>query len=164
MGNAIKSFDCREFIPKEAWNFWQNRDGNGDLGMRFINIKIPILMQFLRDSYGKPIIINNWHVGGNLDGRCYRLPDDNAYTLYSDHSRGDAVDFNVEGLTSDQVYQDMLYKYSADLIRLGVTSMEQNTEGWTHLGLSDVSLWGFSQQNGIKLIPLPARQTMGVVK
>jgi hypothetical protein len=42
--------------------------------------------------------------------------------------------------------------------------MEQNTEGWTHLGLSDVSLWGFSQQNGIKLIQLPARQTMGVVK
>lgn len=168
MGMASKSFDCREFIPKLTWNYWQDRSGNGDLGMRFIYQQIPIVAQFLRDSYNKSMIINNWHLNlpieQTFDGRVLRLSDDRAYTLYSAHSRAMAMDFNIVGLSSQEVYLDILYKFSSDLLKLGVTCMEQNTNGWTHIGFEDCSKWGFEKQSGIYLIPLPQRQTMGVVK
>lgn len=90
-------FRPQEFIPQTTWARWH------ELGMRYINPKIPSIMDYLRECFAAPITINNWHVGGGHDGRCLRLPDDPFYKQYSDHAFGNAVDFTVAGIEAPEV-------------------------------------------------------------
>ena len=140
-----------EFIPQKTWNAMRDIYGKpGEAAMRYINPKIPIIMDYLRDYFASPITINNWATGGGIDGRCLRLPDDPSYKLYSDHTRGNAVDFTVKGIDAPSV-QKLILADLDNLITLGVTGMENGTPTWTHLSVSDLDGWG-TIQNGIHLL------------
>jgi hypothetical protein len=140
-----------EFIPQKIWNAMRDIYGKpGEAAMRYINPKIPIIMDYLRDYFAAPITINTWATGGNIDGRCLRLPDDPAYKLYSDHTYGNAVDFAVTGIEAPQI-QKLILTDSDNLITLGVTGMENGTPTWTHLSVADLDGWG-TIQNGIHLL------------
>jgi hypothetical protein len=166
--NGAENFLEQEFIPKSVYSLW------GAKAMRFIDYRIPPIMQYLRNVYGVQIIINDWHVGGDFDRRCLRpygsvanipafdlcninTPPDPDFIEHSCHSFGRAVDFNVNGVSVSQVQQDILNKYCMDLLKLGVSGIEAFTDTWIHLSVSDFSLWTeLKQQNGIYLIPVPA--------
>ena len=146
------NFTAGEFLPQETFKEY------GALGMRYINPKIPLIIQWLRNKYGKPIIINDWVSGGKLDGRCLRILGDSAYKPYSDHNFGNAVDFNVKGVEVAQVQNDIINTFYTDLIALGVTGIEWQTPTWIHIAVSDLSLWdNIPVKNGIKLIPVPQK-------
>jgi hypothetical protein len=139
----MQYFKPQEFIPQSDWNQW------GELAMRYINPKLPIIMDYLRDYFASSITINTWHIGGGIDGRCMRRPGDPAYKLYSDHTSGNAVDFTVSGIEASMV-QKLILADADNLISLGVTGMENGTPTWTHLSVADLDGWG-TIQNGIHL-------------
>jgi hypothetical protein len=112
-------------------------------------------MDTLREYFNKTIIINNWAVGGPFQDRGLRDSTSNVYDLYSDHSYGRAIDFNVEGMTDADVQKAILNEYADDLIILGLTGIEDSTPTWTHIGVSDLSTWDFKLINGIYIIPSP---------
>lgn len=152
----MKYFIPQEYLPKETWDYFKSKYGNGALGMRYVDSKIPIFMDWLRETLGKSITVNNWHLNlssdETFDGRCLRLPSDTVYKLYSEHSYGRAIDFDVQGMKAEDVRQLLLTKYSADFLKLGATSMEKNTN-WVHVGFADFSSgWSPEKQNGIYLL------------
>jgi hypothetical protein len=121
--------------------------------MRFIDKRIPEIMDFLRDEFEKDIIINDWHWKGNFQQRGLRDKTAKEYKPYSCHSFGRAVDFDVDKTNSLDVQKKILNEYADDLITMGVTGVEDSTSGWTHITVSDVSAWGFKKVNGIFIIP-----------
>jgi len=155
----MTNFIEQEFIPKELWDYFTNKygEGTGTLGMRYINPKIVTFMEWLRSTLGKPITINNWHKNlppeNTFDGRCLRLPSDSAYRISSDHNFSMAIDFDVQGMQAEEVRQVLITKYSTDFLRLGAFTMEKGTN-WVHVGFADLTSngWTCEKQNGIGLI------------
>ena len=151
----MKYFVEQEFIPKETWNYFAAKYGSGILGMRYIDARIPVFMDWLRETLGKSITINTWHLPSPpevFDGRCLRLPDDPVYKQYSEHAYGRAVDFDVADMAAEDVRQAILNKYAAGFLGLGATTMEKGTN-WVHVGFGDLSDgWTPEKQNGIWLV------------
>jgi len=151
----MKNFIAQEFLPKEVFNHFQDKYNNGALGLRYINKNIVPMMLFLRDYFKKPIVINNWYQDGPFNGRTLRLPDNAAYTPYSDHTYGNAIDFNIPGIDIPALYVILLLEIPNTLKTFNVTSIEEvtMTPTWIHLGFADMTGWGNENAvNGIKII------------
>ena len=146
----MKHFKPFEFLPSELYNKY------ADAGMRYINPKIPALMDIMREFFNCPITINNWKSGGDRNGSCLRLPNNKDYSKWSDHSFGNACDFIVSGVDSftvqDKIINDT--NLSLKLKSYGLVSIEDSTSGWTHIGVADMAGWSVPQRNGIFLIPI----------
>jgi len=152
----MKHFVEEEYIPKQLWDYFKTKYNNGKMAMRYINPKIPIFMEWLRNTLGKRIVINTWHLNlapeQTFDGRCLRLPGDSKYKLTSDHNYGLAVDFEVDGMIAEEVRQALLYTYSSFFLALGATIMEKNTN-WVHVGFADLSIgWTPQKICGIYMV------------
>ena len=63
-----KYFDMREFIPKSEYNkiMKLREDDRLNAFYKLINPKIVDIASKLREMFNRPMIINNWHTGGNL--------------------------------------------------------------------------------------------------
>jgi hypothetical protein len=96
----IKELVCPHVYDKHreyAWNFFDPRL----LDTLFV----------IREKIGKPIVVNNWAVGGDFSQRGLRcnicsIPKEKTALekLYmSAHSQGMAVDFDVSGMKAEEV-------------------------------------------------------------
>lgn len=152
----MKYFVPQEFIPKELWDYLNNKFGNGALGMRYINPKIIVFMEWLRETLGKPITINTWYLNlppqYTFDGRCLRLPSDKQYRISSDHNYSMAIDFDVQGMAAEDVRQLVLNTYATQFLALGGVSMEKGTN-WVHVGFAVLTDgWSADMHNGIAMV------------
>lgn len=122
-------FDIREFVPKVIYNKY------GTKSIWFIDPRLIEGMELIRTFFNAQVTINNWHIGGNLQNRGFRMPDSKVGASLSQHKFGRAADFNVKGLASDEVYDQLLdnWKDFAPIF----TTMENKdfTRGWTHIDL-----------------------------
>ena len=146
------NFDVCEIVPKELYEKY------GDLAVRYINMKLVVIVEIIREFYKSRVTVNDYYYGGNHDGRGLRLHTDSAYRFGSDHNDNMAIDFVVDGVDSLKVQYDVInnVELNQKLIDEGVTGMENGTQGWTHLGISNFTLWGgIPEKNGLKLIPVP---------
>ena len=108
----------------------------GDDSWQFLNTEILSTLYVLRFLiFKRPITINTWHANGCLSQRGLRcnmceLVKNKTYIYLSAHTQGNAFDFNVEGYTTEQVYEHIrkninLFEYP---IRMEIT--EGN---WNHI-------------------------------
>lgn len=118
-------FDLREFVPKDIW------DQYGKNSTWFIDWAIVEGAEWLRELFGKPIIINNWHTGGTFQNRGFRHPHTTAGARLSQHKFGRAIDFNVVGVKPDEVY-DALIKEKG-MIQWTAIEDKAFTPTWTHI-------------------------------
>lgn len=148
MGKISKDFSGEELLPKELYERF------GDLATRYLNPKIILVAQALRSFYKKEVRVNGWKNGG-IDGRTIRTQSDRAYSATSDHTYGNAIDFDIVGVAAAQVQDDVINNawLNAVLLKIGVTAMEKNTATWTHLSVADFTYWVQCEEvNGIKLL------------
>ena len=118
------NFYIQEFVPPEIYERY------GDSSIWFINKKIVLLTQFVRDRHGKPVIANNWHTGGNLKNRGFRMPNCKVGGKLSQHKFANAVDYDIVGMTADEQREDQ--KKNFDLYsKYGLTTIEENVR-WNH--------------------------------
>lgn len=100
-----KHFKIYELVCPDVYN----RDG--ERAWRYFR---PVLIHFvdwIREELDKPVYINNWYWGGGKSQRGLRCNlcaivknKTSKNTLYvSGHVVGAAIDFNVKGMTSDEV-------------------------------------------------------------
>ena len=66
------------------------------------------LVVWIREAIGRPIFANNWAIGGQFSQRGYRTNDDpvckvHKFATGSAHFKGKALDFDVKGMTAEQV-------------------------------------------------------------
>lgn len=127
MSNISTHFRIEEFVPKHVFEQF------GVNAKWFVRPEVVKYMEFVRNHFGKAITINNWHTGGTFNFRGMRTSDCAEYKPFSQHSLVGAVDYNVEGMTSDEVY-DYILAHEAEFMAAGLTTMENKamTKGWTH--------------------------------
>ena len=122
-----KNFIVQEFVPIEIWKKY------GESSIRFVNPILVCIAQGVHDFYDKSVIINNWLWDGKYNYSGFRPPDCIIGAPLSAHKRMAAIDTKVKGVLSNQVQKDVL-NHQAYFMKIGVTTMELNTDGWTHLG------------------------------
>ncbi|MFB5180963.1 hypothetical protein [Vibrio alginolyticus] len=107
-------FQLKELVSRAMW------ERRGEKCIELFDPRLLITLDQLREDLGRPITVNNWCFGGNLEQRGLRdegyyieeaLKDgyttadglaDYAESL-SQHKYGRAVDFNVKGMTAAEV-------------------------------------------------------------
>jgi hypothetical protein len=135
---VTKDFFLTEFVSKRIW------DAFGEKSIWFIDPKIITLAQFVRDTFNKPITINNWW--DNIDGKNQiAQADERQYSGFrepkctiggelSQHRHGRAIDIKVSGLSPQEIY-DYILKNSDVFRAVGLTTLEdiRDTPTWNHL-------------------------------
>lgn len=125
-----KHFKIQELVPPTIYNIW------GERSIYFIDRRLVILADFMRDFFGAPITINNWHTGGTLRFCGYRPPDTKTGGFLSQHKFGRAIDLDVQGMASQKVYETII-KNEKQFMIAGLTTMEDinSTPTWNHLDI-----------------------------
>ncbi len=124
------NFSLEEFVPRDIYSVY------GDRAIIFLDKRLILLMQRIRDHVGKTITINNWKDGGQFNNRCFRMPDTTVGGKLSQHKFGRASDFNVEGMGDDETDQ-MIIDNFAIFKDYGLTTIENPlfTKGWSHIDI-----------------------------
>ncbi len=98
-------FNIKELVSERVYRAYGN-----DAWALFSPDLLKCLM-LIREGIGRPITVNNWHAGGNFDERGFRenlsdicVDKTSSGKLYtSGHVLGMAVDFDVKGMTANEV-------------------------------------------------------------
>ena len=121
-----KDFSLAEFVPPGIYQRYQ------DKSIWFIDPKIVVIAQFLRDRFGKPVTINNYHSGGDFQYSGFRDHGCMIGATNSQHRQGRAIDFRVSDMSPEEVRQDIAGNFK--LYRsIGLTTIEAGTPTWTHV-------------------------------
>lgn len=131
-----KYFDISELVGPSTYK------KHGQRAWKFFDFRLLETLLILRENINKPIIINNWKKGGVYKQRGLRTILQQivkkffyANRLYlSGHLLGKAIDFDVEGMTAQEVRQWIelnqdLFPYK---IRLEYKK-NKKTINWVHL-------------------------------
>jgi len=95
-------FDIKELVDEEVYN----RHGEG--AWKFFDENLLECLLIIREHFGNPITINNWSFGSRFSQRGLRHNQSpmvkNKKSIYlSAHMMGKAFDFNIEGVTPNDV-------------------------------------------------------------
>jgi len=107
------------------------------------------IAQFLRETTGLPVTINNWSSGGQYKYSGFRPPQCTIGSPTSEHRKLNANDYKIGNWTGSQM-QDFVRKHATQLFVLGVRRMEHIslTPTWLHLDCKEHG------ENCIKIIDL----------
>jgi uncharacterized protein YcbK (DUF882 family) len=81
----------------------------------------------IREHYKRPVTVNNWYSGGKFSLRGLRPMNSVVGAKYSQHKFGRAVDFDVQGISPEQVRNDI----RSGLFPL-ITCIEKDVN-WVHI-------------------------------
>lgn len=100
-----KYFKEQEFVDRETYEYYRK---NGWDVWRLFNPGLLWSIDHLREFVGVPFLLNNWHVGGDVEWRGFRTPRCPFYSQWSQHPKGDAVDFVPLGRKIDYIIEMMI--------------------------------------------------------
>lgn len=125
-----QNFNIKELVCEHCYNRF--KEG----AWQFLSTELLSTLYTLRYViFNKPITINTWHKGGQFSQRGLRcnmcqLVNNKSSIYLSAHCLGKAIDFNVEGLTSNEVGD--IIKQNVNLFEYPVR-LEKDTDGWSHI-------------------------------
>lgn len=125
-----KNFNIRELVCPHCYAKF------GELSWQFLSTELLYTLYQLRyEIFKQPIIINNWHSGGEYDERGLRcnmcnLVKSKKSIYLSAHVLGKAIDFNVRELTSEEMNQ--IIRCNSHKFKYPIR-LETNTNGWCHI-------------------------------
>jgi len=97
-----RHFIVQEFVPPELYKA---------LGARSIFVMdyyIVKMADAIREYFGLPMTINNWKWGGKFKYRGFRPCECKVGAKYSLHRTGKAIDFDIAGVSAEEVRQEIL--------------------------------------------------------
>ena len=132
------NFEIYELVDKNTWGQFGSR------AWMFLDINALQGLAALRLDLNKPITINNYAMGGNLQFRGFRPPNATVGASFSQHRFGRAFDINVKGMTPQEVYNYIVKNYQ----KFGITTIEniQHTPTWTHID------WRYTGQKELLIV------------
>lgn len=122
---TLENFDIREFVPKSIYS------DRGIKAVTTIDVNLLIFIDHLREYLDLPITINDYIFGGNNQFRGLRTIESKDYSKYSQHSFGRALDFDVKGMTAQEVRQWIIKNRNLWWVK-PITFIENNV-GWVHI-------------------------------
>jgi hypothetical protein len=122
-------FYLDEFIDPAIYSKW------GERSIQFIDHRIILAAQFVRDKTGYPVTINNWIKNGVRKQSGLRRFDTRTGASMSQHKFGRAIDIQVFGMTPREVFE--ILKTHEDYLIKGqiITTIESlsMTPTWIHI-------------------------------
>lgn len=115
----------------------------GDFSLTFFDNRLLMLADKIRESFGVPITINTWYYGGDLDSRGLRQSGNDDHKPYSPHARGMALDFNLDGVSVQDVHDwiSRNHEYITKTLHIPSLSVEKHKGGklisWVHMHVSN---------------------------
>ena len=131
-----KYFKIEELVSENVYKKYRER------AWSFISGDLIKTLDALREHFNKPITVNNWLYGGSLEQRGLRANKDRIveekkdYYL-SQHCLGNAVDFNVKGLSVKEVYDDILKNKHKFPYLKRIENIDK-TPTWIHIDCANV--------------------------
>ena len=107
------------------------------LGEKALDLFTPEILEALdgvREFFDEPITVNNWISGGRFQWRGYRTPE-KAKMLgspNSEHAKGNAFDFDVKGMTAQEVRQNIILNKDNPLLKDSVN--------WVHMDCKPINM------------------------
>lgn len=129
MNYASRYFKIEELVPSIVFKRFGHRS------WMFLN---PIALQMLdtiREFYDRPVTVNNWLWGGNLENRGFRTPKSDVGASFSQHKLGNAFDLNVENISSEEVRNDILKNQNN--IFVDINCLESDVS-WVHFDVRNI--------------------------
>lgn len=90
----------------------------------------------IRVRYGKPVTINTWADGGTFKYRGFRPSACTEGAPLSAHRRGQACDMDIQGMTAEEVRQD-IKKNMEHMDFMFINQVELNVT-WLHISVANV--------------------------
>lgn len=123
-------FPLRELVDKQSfidygegcWNFFPQDSID--------------MLHGIRTYFNLPITVNSWPWGGGLRFRGYRGPSCTVGAPGSYHRRGRAWDFDVKGMTAEQVRTEI--KANQDNEHLKLIQRMEKLVSWVHVDIGDL--------------------------
>jgi len=124
-----KNFKITEFVQIDTYAMY-----GAARSAQFIDGRLIDIVQYLRDSLGVPLTINDWCRGGKYNESGLRSPGDEHYSSQSQHTFGRAVDLKSSELSTQVLYNKIAERFE-QLNNLGATTLEgiRHTPSWVHL-------------------------------
>lgn len=130
----MKYFGIKELVCPHVYELW------GESAWQFLDKRLLENLDWVRENLGKPIVVNNWAQGGQYSQRGLRccacvLVREKAFLekpYLSDHVLARGVDFNVVGMTAQEV-RDWLECHKEELPHNVRIEKDVN---WVHLGIA----------------------------
>lgn len=121
-------FDVRELVPPDVYRAF------GENSAWFVSPMLLQVLDMLRFKLARPIIINDWHMGGNYKYSGFRPRFVNIGAAYSMHRMGLAADIKVQGMTPKEMLAAVLDNRKI-LMPLGLSTVENIdfTPSWLHI-------------------------------
>ena len=131
-----KHFKIEELVSRGVYKKY----GNG--AWKFLSPQLLLTIDAIREHFNKPMTINDWCFGGNLQQRGLRANKDEIVVSKTDyyisqHCLGCAVDFNIKGLNSQEVFNEIL-KNKHKFPYLTRIENVKDTPTWTHIDCANV--------------------------
>lgn len=133
-----KYFKIQELVSKSVY------DKYGDKCWEFINPKIIIFLDRLRKDLDKPITVNNWLWRGEFQQRGLRANKDPIVAIKKDyylsqHCLGNAVDFNVKGMSTKEVYYYIINNYNKYMDCISRIENIDTAPTWVHVDCANTN-------------------------
>ena len=129
-----KYFKAEELVDKETFQKF------GENSFMFFDIRLLKTLDGIREFFGKPITVNNWHVGGTMDSRGLRTIKDKTGAPYGQHRFGRAADLSVQGMTAEEVRQEIIKNQDKPPFD-EIIAMELNVS-WVHIDFRNINYKG----------------------
>lgn len=121
-------FDVREFVDERTWGFL------GEKAAWMVDPRIVRVCDLLREKAGVPVVVNNWHIGGQYRASGFRAAWERTGGKLSQHRLGRAADAKVSGLSPAQALALIMADKQA-FLAAGLTTIEdlKFTPTWIHM-------------------------------
>lgn len=126
-------FVAQEFVPKAIFD---NKRLNP---LWYIQKDVVDGITFIRTTLNIRIRANNWHTGGPLQNRGYRMPGNTTGATLSQHFLANAIDFDSPDMAVAEIYkwlmdnQDMIISKTAFRAIEDLSLTNKSGDGWIHL-------------------------------
>ena len=108
-----------------------------DACWKLFDEKVLILIDKIRKFFGRPMVINNWSTGGRFSQRGFRGKTSATGAPKSAHKNGQALDFDVVGLTAQFVRNSLIL--NRDKLFPEMTEIEMTIKkvpiNWNHVSV-----------------------------
>lgn len=131
-----KYFRIQELVSQAVFKKY------GERAWGFLNKDLIVTLDALREHFKKPITVNNWLWGGTLEQRGLRANKDplvvNKKDYYiSQHCLGNAVDFNVKGIDTKQVVEEIIKNKNKFPLLTRIENPDK-TPNWVHIDCMNI--------------------------
>lgn len=133
-----RHFEIQELVPPEIY------DARGEAAWELLDARALATLDRMREFFG-PIIVNDWHWGGQYRESGLREPNTSTGARYSQHKFGRAFDCKFRHTTPLAVYGHIL-AHQDDFPYLTTLEDIEATPTWLHF---DVRL---NPESGIRIV------------